>query len=335
MEKEVPQVSVVIPCYNEAATIGKLLASLEAQTLPKSRFEVVIADGGSTDGTIEEIKNYLELHQDLLVRVIANPARIIPAGLNAAIKASRGSIITRMDAHTLPSANYLELSLRDLEDGKGENVGGVIDILPSADTWIGRSIAVATSHPLGVGDARYRWTTQAGPADTVAFGTFHRELFDRIGYYDESLMINEDYELNTRIRLSGGTVWVDPEIRATYFSRDSLQTLSRQYFSYGFWKFKMLKRYPKSLRWRQALPPIFVFGILMLLLGSTVLEMARILLLAGLAGYLLILTAGSLPAATRKKDWTLTAGIPLAIATMHFSWGSGFLWSILHNESRK
>lgn len=331
---DLPKVSVVVPCYNEAATIGKLLSALDAQTLSRSMFEVVIADGGSTDTTREEIQKFVETHPDLMVRVINNPKRIIPAGLNTAIKAARGSIITRMDAHTLPAPDYLELSLRDLEDGKGENVGGVIDIQPTADSWMGRSIAVATAHPLGVGDARYRWAKQAGPADTVAFGTFRRELFDRIGLYDESLQINEDYELNTRIRLAGGTIWVDPDIHATYFSRGTLSDLVRQYFSYGFWKVKMLRHYPQSLRWRQALPPLFVLGILMLLLVSIFLKSAFFLLLACLGFYFLILIAGSIPAANQKKDWSLLPGIPIAIACMHLSWGTGFLWSIFKHETR-
>lgn len=335
MEMVSPKISVVIPCYNEEATIGKLLAALDAQTLPKSAFEVVIADGGSTDGTRVEIRRYLKDHPDLQVRVVDNPKRIIPAGLNTAIRDAKGSIITRMDAHTIPAKDYLDLSVQDLENAKGENVGGVIDIEPGKNTWIGRSIAAATAHPLGVGDARYRWTKVAGPVDTVAFGTFHRELFDRIGYYDETLLINEDYEFNTRIRLSGGGIWVNPAIRATYYSRPDLISLARQYFSYGFWKMKMLRRYPGSLRWRQALPPIFVLGVLMLLLGSAFFNIARILLPAGLGIYLFILIAGSIPVSIKKRDWTLASGIPLAIITMHFSWGTGFLWSILHQLSRK
>lgn len=334
MEMESPKISVVIPCYNEEATIEKLLSALEAQTLPKSMFEVVIADGNSTDGTRDSIQKYTQEHPDLQVRVVDNPKRIIPAGLNAAIQTAKGRIITRMDAHTIPAVNYLELSVQDLENGKGTNVGGVIDIQPGRQNWMACSIAVAVAHPLGVGDARYRWAKTAGPADTVAFGTFQRELFDRIGFYDESLFINEDYEFNTRIRKSGGVIWVNPAIRATYYSRPDLASLARQYFSYGYWKQIMLKRYPESLRWRQALPPLFVFAILMLLLGSTFFNIARILLLAGLCFYFLILIGGSVPVCIQKKDWTLAAGIPLAIACMHISWGSGFLWSILHQESR-
>jgi GT2 family glycosyltransferase len=134
----------------------------------------------------------------------------------------------------------------------------------------------AAVHPLGVGDAQYRRATTATEADTVAFGSFRRSLVDKIGYFDETLLVNEDYEFNARIRASGGRIWIDPSIRAVYFSRPNLKLLARQYFSYGYWKFRMLQRYPGTLRWRQALPPVFVFGLLMLLLGSVFWNLARI-----------------------------------------------------------
>jgi len=210
----------------------------------------------------------------------------------------------------------------------------VIDIRPGSANWMGQSIAVATGHPLGVGDARYRWAKEAGPAETVAFGTFRRSTFDQVGLYDESLEINEDYELNHRIRQNGGQIWIDPGIRAVYYSRGDLQSLASQYFSYGFWKVRMLKRYPRSIRLRQALPPLFVIGILMLLLGSIFWFFARILLLILLGTYLVSLLAGSIPAAARHKNALMIVGVPLAIMTMHFAWGSGFTWSLLHIGNR-
>lgn len=329
-----PVVSIIIPCFNEEKTIGLLLDAIEKQTFAQDDLEVVIADANSTDSTREVVSSYQSSHSAMKIKVVDNPRRIIPAGLNEALRNARGSIITRMDAHSIPAADYVELSVKDLLEGKGANVGGVIDIRPGSDTWMGQSIAIATSHPLGVGDARYRWTKEAGPADTVAFGTFHRELFDQIGYYDETLEINEDYELNHRIRQSGAQVWIDPKIRAVYYSRGDLRSLARQYFSYGYWKVRMLRRYPRSLRWRQALPPLFVFGLLMLLLGSIFWSFARILLLIVLGVYLASLVAGSIPAARRARNGLLLLGVPGAIMTMHLSWGSGFIWSFLHNGSR-
>jgi glycosyltransferase involved in cell wall biosynthesis len=322
-------VSIVIPCYNEEKTIEALLSAILGQTHPVDQMEVVIADGMSTDRTRERIQVFQATHPELDLHVVENIQRTIPAALNQAIAVARGEVITRMDAHAIPAVDYIERSLSALEAGLGDNVGGVIEIRPGADSWIAQAISIATAHPLGVGDAHYRTATRAMQADTVAFGTYYRSLLEKIGKYDETLLVNEDYEFNTRIRKAGGTIWVDPAIRCVYYSRASLRTLARQYFTYGYWKYMMLHRYPETLRWRQALPPVFVSGILMLLLLSIIWKPSGILLALILLSYLVILAGGSLLPAVRKKKPLLVVGIPIAIVTMHFSWGSGFMWSMI------
>jgi hypothetical protein len=162
----------------------------------------------------------------------------------------------------MPYPDYIERSVADLQAGFGENVGGTWEIQPGAQTWVAQSIAAAASHPLGVGDALYRHTDRAAHVDTVPFGAFKRELLALIGFFDESLLTNEDYEFNARIRRSGGKIWLDPSIRSVYFARPTLAKLARQYTRYGFWKWRMLRRYPETLRWRQALPPLFVFSLI-------------------------------------------------------------------------
>lgn len=329
------RVSLIIPCFNEEKTINQLLESINEQTLPQREMEVIIADGMSTDRTREIIQTFQSGHSAMNIRVVDNPKRVIPAGLNAAIRASRGELIVRMDAHTIPAKDYIELSVRAFDEGKGEDIGGVIDITPGSPGWIGRSIAVATRHPLGVGDAMYRWAKKPTYADTVAFGTYARKTFDQIGFYDETLVANEDYEMNARLRATGGRIWIDPAIRATYHSRPDLSSLARQYFSYGFYKLRMLKRFPATIRWRQALPPLFVLGILMLLLLATFWKFAFITLICVVFLYCAILLAGAIPEALKKRDFILIPGIALAIMTMHFSWGSGFWWSILKGDTDK
>lgn len=322
-------VSIVIPCYNEEKTIEALLTAIIGQTYPIDQLEVVIADGMSTDRTRERIAAFKLAHPEVDLRVFENIQRTIPAALNQAIEASRGEVISRMDAHAIPAADYIERSLSALEAGLGDNVGGVIEIRPGADSWIAEAISIATAHPLGVGDARYRTATRAMEADTVAFGTYYRSLLEKVGKYDETLLVNEDYEFNTRIRKASGRIWVDPAIRCIYYSRANLRSLARQYYTYGYWKYLMLRRYPETLRWRQALPPVFVSGILMLLLLSTIWTFAGILLATFLLLYLVILAGGSLLPAMRRKKPLLVVGIPIAIVTMHFSWGSGFMWSMI------
>ncbi|MEA5078871.1 MAG: glycosyltransferase family 2 protein [Anaerolineaceae bacterium] len=324
-----PRVSLIIPCYNEEKTITHLLESILAQTYPLADIEVILVDGLSTDATRAQIALFQGAHPQLDLKVIDNPKRIIPAALNLAIQAASTELIMRMDAHTIPAPDYVARSIADFDAGKGEDIGGVIDIRPGSTTWIGRSIAVATRHPLGVGDAKYRWATSAGYADTVAFGLYAKSTFDKLGLYNEELLVNEDYEMNARLRASGGRIWINPEIRSTYYSRPDLSSLAKQYFTYGFYKFRMLKKYPQTLRWRQALPPLFVFGILMLLLLSVFWWFARVVFLSVAAAYLFILIAGCSQEAFKQKSPELLFGIPLAIMTMHFSWGSGFWWSAI------
>jgi len=222
-----------------------------------------------------------------------------------------------------------------IEAGRGDNVGGVWEIHEGAHTWIAKSIAVAAAHPLGVGDALYRHTKQAAEVDTVPFGSFKRELIDRIGFFDETLLTNEDYEFNARVRKAGGRIWLDPSIRSIYFARSTLLELARQYWRYGFWKWRMLRNYPDTLRWRQALPPLFVLSLVGLVLLSIFMPIVRFMLVAELLLYFSIMILAGLQAAFRGQKIFLLFGLPLAIPVMHLTWGSGFLWSIFVSGLKK
>jgi len=180
-----------------------------------------------------------------------------------------------------------------------------------------------------VGDAYYRFATEAGEVDTVPFGAFRRDLVDEIGGYDESLLTNEDYEFNTRIHQRGGKIWLDPQIRSVYFARSTLGALSRQYYRYGYWKWRMLNRYPRTLRYRQALPPIFVLSLVLLSILAPFWWLAAVGLLVEVVLYIGILVVASIPLAIKCKDLLLIAALPLAIATMHISWGWGFWVSLI------
>ena len=324
-----PKLSIIIPCYNEQDTIELLLDALYDQTYPRSDLEVVIADGISTDHTRSVIAEYQASHPDFNVRVVDNPKRHIPAALNTALKAAEGEIIIRIDAHAVPNATYVQYSVEALEAGLAENVGGVWDIHARQDNWIARSIAIAAAHPLGVGGARYRYTNEAGHVDTVPFGAFYKHLVDRIGSFDERLLTNEDYEFNTRIRRAGGRIWLDPRIRSIYYARSTLGSLSRQYFRYGFWKARMLRRYPGTLRPRQALPPLFVLSLVCLVGLGFIHPIFHWLLMFGLGFYIIVIGSAGIGLAIQKKDPLLAIGFVLAVLTMHLSWGSAFLYSLV------
>jgi Glycosyltransferases, probably involved in cell wall biogenesis len=328
LAKMLPFVSIITPCYNEYKTIGLLLEGIYRQSYPRAAMEVVIADGGSTDTTLEVIRVFQSSHPDLTIRVTPNPQRITPAALNRAIAAARGDILIRLDAHSIPANDYVERCVAALDQGLGDNVGGVWDIRPGGDGWIARAIAVAASHPLAVGDAQYRRAPQtARVVDTVPFGAFRRELFDRVGLFNEQLPINQDYEFNARIRQHSGVIWLDPAIRSVYIARPTLRALARQYWRYGFWKLRMLTQYPATLRWRQAIPPLFVAGLLGLAISAPGVTLARLALAVVIALYGGALGAAGVHAAMKRRDPGLVAGLPLAMATMHLSWGGGFLWS--------
>ncbi len=328
--RPMPSVSIVIPCYNEQSTIGLLLDAILCQTYPLNEMEVIIADGMSVDDTRAEIERFGLRHPELMVRVVDNTQRNIPAAINCAIRAASGEYIVRLDAHCVPNPDYIEKSIEALLAGKGWNVGGVWKIEPGAKDWLARSIAAAAGHPFGVGDALYRYATQAQSVDTVPFGAFRRSLLDQIGLFDETLLTNEDYEFNTRIRAAGGEIWLDPAIASVYFARSTLGALAKQYWRYGYWKVRMLRRYPRSLRARQALPPLFVTGLVLLAVLAPIWAPFAWLLLGSLVTYWFVLMAGAVPAAQKQRDLRLLIGIPCAITVMHVCWGAGFLWSLLH-----
>ncbi|MQC27018.1 MAG: glycosyltransferase family 2 protein [Chloroflexi bacterium] len=331
------QVSIIVPCFNEEQTITILLVALYAQSYPRKKLEVIIADGFSEDQTRARIAAFQDEYPDLTLMIIDNPSRSIPAGLNLALAAAKGEIVVRLDAHSVPDRDYVARSAANLEAGRGANVGGVWEIQPGADTWMARSIALAAAHPLGVGDANYRLATsaRAQAVDTVPFGAFKRSLVGEIGPFDESLQTNEDYEFNHRIRQRGLRVWLDPAIRSIYFARPTLGALARQYWRYGYWKWRMLKRFPRSLRWRQFAAPAFVAG----LVGMPLLSIwwpgllrlwGSVMVLYGL----LLGGAGALKG-IQMKDIRVVIGLSLAMATMHLAWGSAFLYSIFSSGSRE
>lgn len=330
-----PLVSVIIPCRNEEKTIHLVLEALFEQSFPLQNMEIVIADGLSTDGTRRAIHAFSEAHPALFMRLVDNPKQIIPTGLNTAIKASKGELIVRMDAHSLPNQDYVQRCYNAHQEGKAENVGGVWKISPQNNGWVARSIAAAAANPFAVGDAHYRFTEKAAYVDTVPYGSYKRELFEKIGYFDESLLANEDYEFNTRIRQSGGRIWLDPAIQCTYFARATFAALAKQYWGYGFWKAQMLKRYPETLRWRQALPPAFVLGLVVLALVGFIWPIAWPVFAVIVGLYLAVQLVPAIQISLKVGDISLGLGVVIATLIMHFSWGTALIVGLFSHPDRK
>lgn len=309
-----PRVSVVVPVRNEAARLEDAVGSILTQRYP-GEVEVILALAPSTDGT-EAVAHALT-HRFSEVRIVPNPTGTTPAGLNRAIEGSTGDIIARVDAHAALSPGYLETAVAVLAETGAWNVGGIQQAV--GESAMERAIAAAMTSRLGTGDARFHYGGPAGPTDTVYLGVWPREVLLKLGGFDETLLRNQDYELNVRIRAAGGQVWFDPRLYATYRPRSSLRDLASQYWQYGRWKRRVIRKYPGSLRWRQFAPPCALVANTIGILAAPLLPWT--LLIPGT--YLTAVVVGSVLAG--GGDAALTLRLPVVLATMHHAWGAGFL----------
>ena len=248
-----------------------------------------------------------------------NPSGRTPSALNAAIAASTGEIVARVDGHAVIPQGYLRRAVETLQETGADNVGGIQ--AAEGETTSERAVAAAMTSRFGVGNATFHYGGEAGPTDTVYLGVFRRSALERVGGFDESLIRNQDYELNWRIRNTGGVVWFDTALRVRYRPRSTLRALARQYFEYGQWKREVLRRHPRSVRARQLVAPAAVVANA----GAVVLAAAhRPPWLVVPAVYVGACLAASV-AAGRRHGLGVTARLPAVYATMHHAWGAGFL----------
>jgi succinoglycan biosynthesis protein ExoA len=318
------RVSIVSACRNERREILAFLDSLLAQDMTGISWEALIADGMSDDGTRELLSAYAE--RDARLRVIDNPGRIVSTGLNAAIRAARGTIIIRMDAHTFYAPDYCRRCIQVLETTGAENVGG--PARTKAEGVMGRAIAAAYHSPFSTGGAVFHDENYEGYADTVPYGCWRRSTFDRIGYFDEVLVRNQDDELNLRILRSGGRIWQSSQIVSWYRPRSRLSGLFRQYFQYGFWKVAVIRKHRIPGSWRHLIPAAFVAGNALLLALMIVIPAAAAVWMGAAALYLILCMMAAILAA-RRHGWSVLLALPLVFATYHVSYGLGFLAGVV------
>lgn len=315
MGPALPSLSVVIPARNAEATIGEALDSVFAQDY-RGPVEVIVADGSETPATSKVVEEGYPS-----VRILPNPHRFLAAGVNAACKIATGHVIVRCDAHTALPPGYLRRVVEILERTGAGNAGGRQQ--PVGTTFFERAVAVAMTMPLGAGRARHRLGGGEGPADTVFLGAYPREAWDAVGGYAESLPCAEDYELNWRLRQQGKIVWFDPELSVAYRPRSTLRALARQYFRYGRWKRVVLRMHPGAALPRHGAAPLLLLG-----LAASALAVAADAPWPAVAalpvGYVATLTAASALAGLRRNEPAALVA-PLVLATMHLSWGVGFM----------
>src|SRR6266498_264038 len=329
-------VSVVIPCYNEERFIGKALQNLIDQ-YDSQRYEIIVVDGMSDDGTREVIAEFSHSHPELSVRVIENPARTIPAAINLGVGAARGMIIARIDAHAVASENYIRRCVEVLRAGDAAVVGMPCRVCPGAITVMAQAIALAVSHSFGIGDAKYRLNSGSArqeSVDTVAFACFKKSLWQELGGFNEELLTNEDYDFNYRVRARGGRVVLDRSGHCDYFARTTLEGLASQYFRYGGWKARMVKLHPRSIKLRHLVAPTFVASIILLTTIGFWWNLAWWLLVIELTIYLaLAVFFGWRITREVKSGLSIKFLMPVVFFTIHSLWGVSFLVGLLQTAS--
>lgn len=280
MENNSIRVSVIIPLLNEEKFIEKCLESLINQTYPKEKMEWIFVDGASTDKTVEIIKDHFD---DGPIILLNNEKRKTPYALNMAIEQSKGEYIIRLDAHSSFPPEYIEKCVYYLDTTDSDNVGGVAET--ESKGYMGKAISQMLSTKFGVGNSQFRTNGESGYVDTVPFGAFRREVFDKVGLFNPKLLRSEDNDMNARIRAAGGKIWLAQDIRFKYYCRDTVGGLLKMGMQNGNALFRTLKENPKAMSLRHFIPFLFVLSLLVLSVASIFLSIARWVFLAEVALY--------------------------------------------------
>ncbi|WP_271217047.1 glycosyltransferase family 2 protein [Streptosporangium carneum] len=312
-----PPISIVIPVLNEERHLREAVRQVLSQQYA-GPIEVVLAIGPSKDRT-QEVADAIAA-EDPRVVVVPNPTGRTPNALNAAIAASSNAIVARVDGHAMLPEDYLRVAVETLEETGADNVGGVM--AAEGITPFEQAVARAMTSKIGVGGARFHTGGTAGPADTVYLGVFRREALERVGGYDEHFQRAQDWEMNHRIRETGGLVWFQPRMRVSYRPRPTVKALAKQYFHYGRWRRVVARTHEGTINLRYLAPPAAVAAIIAGLLVSPFFWPG--LLIPG--GYLAAILAGSAVTGSGLPTASLLR-LPLVYMTMHMSWGWGFLTS--------
>ncbi len=316
-------VSIIVPCRNETKFIAQFLDSLLANDCPKLSLEIIIADGMSDDGTRDIIQSYISEHPEIIL--LDNLKKITPTALNLGIMSAKGEVIMRMDVHAKYPSNYINALVSALFETQADNVGTVCVTLPENNTLIAQAIATAMSHPFGVGNSYFRiGVSERRWVDTVPFGCYRREIFERIGLYDEELLRNQDDELNLRLIKHGGKILLLPEIVTYYYARDSIAKLWKMYYQYGYYKPLVALKLGGFYTLRQLVPAALVASLSVLSLlapwFSVALALDSLLVTLYLAAILFV--SGMLALRSHKISSLV---LPLIFPVIHIAYGCGFL----------
>ena len=319
-------VTVVIPMRNEEQFIIPCLDSLLANTIA-GPIEFLVYDGESSDRSVELVKQLAAV--DSRIALVRNPRRIQAAAFNDAIGRARGEFFLRADAHSLYPVNYISECIRLLTETGASNVGGVVHAV-GRDTF-SSAVAMAVGSRFAVGDAKYRVATEPGWVETVFPGAWRTATLRDLGGMREDWKVNEDAEMNLRLREAGGRIFLTPTLRPMYFVRSSVTGLIRQYARYGFWRTRTLLSHPRSLKWRQLVAPTFVLSI------AAAWPLTARLGISGAAHLILYVAVnlGVSVATAARSSWQYLPLLPLIFLIVHVAWGAGFLAGLCYWPLRR
>jgi glycosyltransferase involved in cell wall biosynthesis len=321
-------VSVIVPCLNEVKNIRSCLDSIVVNDFPKDRFELLVVDGNSNDGTREIILEFVLCYP--WIRLLNNVRRITPVAMNIGIQCAKGQIVMRMDAHTVYPPNYISGLVQCLIKSEADNVGGISVVRPANNTPKAHAIAYALSHSWGVGNSHFRiGAAEPKWVDTVPFGCYWKETFDKIGLYNEALARNQDDELNHRLIKQGGRILLVPGIMSFYTARESLQKLWTMFYQYGYFKPLAARAVGAVMTTRQLIPSVFLISLFMAAFLATWSDTMAVIFKMIVIAYTALNLAVSLRACLERG---LRCGLWLMIVfpILHLSYGIGYLNGLLN-----
>lgn len=323
-----PFVSVLLGCRNEEKYIARCLDSILANDYPKDRLEILVMDGMSTDSTRGIVHEYAKLCSGL--RLLDNPARSFPAAMNTGIRNSSGSLIIIAGAHAVYQPDHISTCVRFHQESGAENVGGALQVEPGAEGPFAQAIAAGLASRFGSGNSHVKTGVQKPIwADTAAFGCYRRELFDKIGMFDERLLGSSDLDLNRRLRIAGGKILLVPDVVVRYFADATWPAFWRHNFADGFWVTYVLKFGSKAWSWRHWIPFALVASVAVTLALSFIWHSFIWIFLAILGSYVVANIGASAKMAVRKRKGKLMLLLPGTFAGRHFAFGAGTSFGLL------
>ena len=319
-------ISIIIPCRNEERYIGKCLDSIISQDYHKEKTEVLVIDGMSQDGTRKIVGDYVKKYS--FIKILDNQNRFTPFGLNIGIKAAKGEIIVRMDAHADYEKDYISKCVENLIKYNVDNVGGVIKTLSKENTLIAEAIAACLSSFFGAGSSYFRTgSKKPREVDTVFGGCYKKEVFDKIGLFNEKMIRSQDFEFNLRLKKSGGKILLIPDIVAYYYPQPTFEGFWRHNFEDGIWAILPLKIAKIQFNLRHYIPFFFVLSFFLTLIFGLFFFPARVLFNIIFVGYLILNLIFSLEVAF-KKGFKYFFVMPIVFAYRHFGYGLGSIWGL-------